>query len=323
MMILNLDNLVGSVGYVLAKDTLGPTLSKINSLAADIDTVLSLYSSVKSAVSMTSGITSTASSMDSTANTLTTCVNASQGSTGYSEVDSGMQENMDKVKSNNGNLNYTCNELRQVASNINSTFNQYEPYITTLRSFSTIINSFSNAIGKMNNFDVKSKFDSKVLSDISSKGFSLANSLKKISAGSLSFNDVVNITENLGSVFNIDGIGKLGLSNFRSKINFSGDPEIDKLLNTGCILIKTKNDNFNETKNIISEVENMINQLTVDKIHLDPSVLTPNKKYIVKNYDNHSEKDGSFLLNKKTEMYRREGEFFYCKTILDLSKVVS
>lgn len=66
----------------------------------------------------------------------------------------------------------------------------------------------------------------------------------------------------------------------------------------------------------------MINQLSISKSGLDPSVFTPNKRFIIKNYDAHSNKDGLFVLNKKTEVYKREDENFTCTTILDFAKLV-
>ena len=69
-------------------------------------------------------------------------------------------------------------------------------------------------------------------------------------------------------------------------------------------------------------METMINQLSFNKQGLDPSVFTPNKKYIVSNYDAHSDKDGIFILNKKTEFFVREDESFTCNTILNLAKIL-
>ena len=81
-------------------------------------------------------------------------------------------------------------------------------------------------------------------------------------------------------------------------------------------------DSYIPFKNVKSELESMINQLSVNKYDLDPSVFTPNKRYLVKNYDAHNNKDGKFLLNKKTEVYVREDDTFTCNTMLDLCKVV-
>ena len=84
-----------------------------------------------------------------------------------------------------------------------------------------------------------------------------------------------------------------------------------------------KNDNANMVKNIQSEMENMVNQLSVNKYDLDPSVFTPNKKYTIKNYHGHNDKDGIFLLNKKTEVYVREDDTFTCNTMLDFCRVLN
>ena len=83
-----------------------------------------------------------------------------------------------------------------------------------------------------------------------------------------------------------------------------------------------ENDNANMIKSIHSEMENMVNQLSINKYDLDPSVFTPNKKYTVRNYHGHTEKDGIFLLNRKTEIFVREDDTFTCNTMLDLCRVL-
>ena len=70
-------------------------------------------------------------------------------------------------------------------------------------------------------------------------------------------------------------------------------------------------------------MENRINQLSLNKYDLDPSVFTPNKKYTVKNYDGHQDKDGIFLLNKKTEIFLREDDTCSCNTMLEFSKLAN
>ena len=111
----------------------------------------------------------------------------------------------------------------------------------------------------------------------------------------------------------------MGVGSFESDVNLGGSFGDGRL---GTKIIVTKNDNPNEVKNHKSELENQINKLTVHKYDLDPSVFTPNKKYVVKNYAAHSDKDGLFLLNKKTEIYTREADNFRCITMMNFSKIL-
>ena len=181
-----------------------------------------------------------------------------------------------------------------------------------------------DAISKL---DIKSKFvgvtvDTRVLNDttkqVSGTISDIIETTKNMSKNGLSFKDLNSIKKNLSKVADISDIGKLGISKFSSDLNIGGCFGNSKL---GVKIIKSKNDNPNEIKNIKSELETMVNRLTVNKYDLDPSIFTPNMKYTVQNYDAHANKDGTFILNKKTEIFVRDDGTFTCNCMLELSKV--
>ena len=137
--------------------------------------------------------------------------------------------------------------------------------------------------------------------------------------GFLDNTDMQLLKNNLDSITDLTGIGQIGIGSFESDMNVGGSFGSSR---PGTQIIVSKNDNPNEVKNFKAELENKINQLTISKHDLDPSVFTPNKRYVVKNYNAHADKDGLFLLNKKTEIYSRESNIFKCITMLNFSKIL-
>ena len=111
-------------------------------------------------------------------------------------------------------------------------------------------------------------------------------------------------------------MGKAGKSSFETILKLGQS----KTVKESAKIIKVINENVNKIKNIKADIEDNINKLTIAKQDLDPSVFTPNKRYTVKNYTEHAEKDGIFILNKKTEIYMQQGNNFLCNTVLELSK---
>lgn len=74
----------------------------------------------------------------------------------------------------------------------------------------------------------------------------------------------------------------------------------------------------------INQIKEDISSNTIINIHkvdLDSSVITINKQYIVKNYINLRENDGTYLLSRKREIYIREGDDFILSAILTLKKI--
>ena len=137
--------------------------------------------------------------------------------------------------------------------------------------------------------------------------------------GILNFSDLSNLASNLMK-FDLSEIGTLGLSHFNFDLNLGKiGNKLGKIV--GTKLMKVKNDNPNMLKNLKSEIELSKNQLIIHKFGLDPDVFTPNKEFIIKNYDGHGDKDGKFILTRKVLAFVREGEDFKCNSELFFNKV--
>lgn len=205
-------------------------------------------------------------------------------------------------------------------STINKNLDKYMDIANKINSSTKNLTSITSDLDKISKLNLKGKFGS-VVNDSRTLVGNVTNIFDKFNntiQDSISYADVILGGFDLNQISDLTGVGKLGLSNIETIL------KVGATIGSGILgtkIIKTKNDNPNELKNIKSEVETMINKLTINKYELDPSIFTPNKKYKIKNYDAHSDKDGLFILNKKTEIYVREDNTFNCNTVLDLAKV--
>jgi len=149
-------------------------------------------------------------------------------------------------------------------------------------------------------------------------GLDLNGIASKVSGGKISFSNLGELKLNLGK-FDLGRIGTLGIGSIGFNLNLGTIPGIGEI--AGTKLLKVRNDNPNELKNVKSEIELSKNRLTFNKLGLDPSVFTPNKRFLIKNYNAHENKDGVFILARRIEVYTREDESFICNTHLEFLKV--
>lgn len=213
-----------------------------------------------------------------------------------------------------------------------------------LAKSASVFNSFKTILSDAGSKDVKSIFVKKVPTRIfgsnslsleqilttvpncwgSNENNGIANTWSQLGAslgGTLNFSDLTKLADNLFK-FNLSKIGSLGLSHFNFNLNLGKIAQdlIGSII--GTKILRTKNDNPNMLKNIKSEIELSKNQLSVNKFGIDPDVFTPNKEYVIKNYEAHSNKDGKFVLNKKVVVFSREGQDFSANTQLFFSKAI-
>lgn len=236
---------------------------------------------------------------------------------------SSLLSTFDSLANNVGQLEANMKTASTHTSNIVKQLDGFDQKVKNVKDLSKSIKSMNTSIKQIKNLNIKSKF-SNITNDFRNLEQTATNALHNMgnlgNIGTiLNYADLFNIATDLNKVADISGIGRLGISKFEAYLQVGGNLGSGKV---GTKIIRTKNDNPNEVKNVKSELESMINQLSVNKYDLDPSIFTPNKRYIVKNYDAHNNKDGKFLLNKKTEVYVREDDTFTCNTMLDLCKVV-
>lgn len=150
-------------------------------------------------------------------------------------------------------------------------------------------------------------------------GLDLGSLAQNALQGIVTFANLGELKENLLK-FDLSQIGKLGLGNIAFNLNLGCIPGLGEV--AGTKLLKVRNDNPNQLKNIKSELELGKNTLSFNKFGMDPSVFTPNKRYLIKNYSAHENKDGVFILKQKIEVYSRDGASFVANTHLSFLKVI-
>ena len=123
------------------------------------------------------------------------------------------------------------------------------------------------------------------------------------------------LKNDINVIKDISKISMLGISSFNINLNLGGS------VSTGKKVIAVSNDNANEIKNIQSEILIASNKISITKTDLDTSVFTINKRFVIKNYDAHSNLNGVFIMIKKSDFFTRAGNKFKLSTQIEFAKV--
>lgn len=212
-----------------------------------------------------------------------------------------------------------------------SVANYLDSYKSDAASINTILNSTSikNSISSLKSTSssaLKTAFTG-ITTDLTGIGNSAKQALNAITSASanivnvlkssnLSLSSLSSIEKDITTVTDIENIGMLGVSQFSINLGLTTN-------GTGNKIIRITNDNVNMLKTIASDIKNKQNQLFLNKNDLDFTVFTINKEYLIKNYSSHSDKDGKFILTKKTVIFMREDDKFMCNTALDFNKLAN
>ena len=132
------------------------------------------------------------------------------------------------------------------------------------------------------------------------------DALDVLKSGHLSLSSLKELRKDINSVKDIASIGKLGISKLDFKLN------LGRTNGTGTSIYTIKNDNPNKLKNIKNELETKQNTIVLNKSDIDISTININMKYLIKNFDAHSDKDGIFLLDRRMDIFIRQDDTFNC-----------
>lgn len=83
-----------------------------------------------------------------------------------------------------------------------------------------------------------------------------------------------------------------------------------------------REDDINTLKSIRSTMDSSSVVLNIIRSDINSSILTPNKEYIVTNYEDYKKYDGRFLLSYKKEIFIQQGDDFVSSVVFGLRKVM-
>lgn len=322
-----IEKYTGATTYVNDQDVADPLSKSIDQAGTNSDTLSSNNDkNIQSNKNVSTTYASNLGSMCSTGSDLVNKIESIKAAATNYVLPSDLLNTFSNVGTSTNALIDAWGKTKEQSSIIEDNIKNFDGKVNSIKGITKLYKTLKPQIKEIKKIDIKKKFvsftnDTRDLSNSLGDSKNLFKNFESIigDAGSiLGYGLLGDVANNLNSVADLTGIGKLGISKFSSNLNIGGLIGNRKV---GTKVVITKNDNPNEIKNIKSELETMINQLSVNKYDLDPSVFTPNKKYTVKNYNAHDDKDGTFILNKKTEIFIREDDTFVCNTMLDFAKI--
>lgn len=88
-------------------------------------------------------------------------------------------------------------------------------------------------------------------------------------------------------------------------------------------IIRTPSSNPNLIENIAAANNQSAAHVTLNKVDVDVSIFTPNKRYLIKNFDGHQDRDGDFILTRKRDLFYFETEDrFTGNAMLEFDQVI-
>ena len=177
----------------------------------------------------------------------------------------------------------------------------FKPYVQKLENVGINLNAQFTTMKQ--DIAVLGQNAKSMLKQIQSAGDDALNVLE---SDHLSLSSLNQLREDINSAKNIASIGKLGISKLDFKLN------LGRINGTGTSIYTIKNDNPNKLKNIKNELETKQNTIVLNKSDIDISTININMKYLIKNFDAHSDKNGIFLLDRRMDIFIRQDDTFNC-----------
>ncbi len=203
-------------------------------------------------------------------------------------------------------------QYKEFTNIANKSIDKIQPYAKTIdQRVKNIGSLYKDTWLSIENIGTEAK---KSLDRIVSSAKTIENKIKSLD---FNINSLPDLQKDINAVKDITHIGMLGISSFGVDLNLGTSSDTS----TGKKIVRVSNDNANMLKNIKSKIATYSNLLSITKTGLDTTVFTINKRYVIKNYDAHSNIDGVFILIKKQDFFMRAGDKFTISTQLDLAKV--
>lgn len=86
-------------------------------------------------------------------------------------------------------------------------------------------------------------------------------------------------------------------------------------------LERVQNNNLSYVDNMKHMVESVTTLLTITKTEIDSSILTPNKEYLVRNYEDNSKYNGRYILAFKKEVMLQQDNEYISSVVFALRKI--
>lgn len=88
-------------------------------------------------------------------------------------------------------------------------------------------------------------------------------------------------------------------------------------------IVRVPKSNPNLIENISASVDQISSRISMNKIDVDLSIFTPNKRYLIKNYDGYNNRDGDFILVRKRDLFYFESDnMFLGNVMLEFDQVI-
>ena len=123
----------------------------------------------------------------------------------------------------------------------------------------------------------------------------------KVNANDISMKIDQSIDRNYNSIVAVDSSGNTSKMN----LNVSSHSDSAKKVQ----FQKVSNSNFGSATDSKAMSESSGTMITITKANVDSSILTPNKEYVVKNYKDNSQYNGTYILSYKKEVITKDGNF--------------
>lgn len=115
------------------------------------------------------------------------------------------------------------------------------------------------------------------------------------------------------SIIGVDTLGNIS----EAELAIPSTPEMTQKY----ILERVATNNFDKILNTKNNIESVSVALTISKTEIDSTIITPNKQYQIRNYEDNRQYDGKYILSFKKEVLLRQDDNYISSVMFGLRKV--